>query len=41
MRFLEIESKFKRLEKQLERAAPRLRAIVFGLAFFIKNRFGK
>lgn len=38
---LEIGFKIKRLEKELERADPRLRAILFELAFFVKNHFDK
>ncbi len=40
-RDLEIGFKIKRLEKEFERADPRLRAILFEFAFLVKNRFKK
>ncbi len=38
---LEIGFKYKRLEKELKRADPRLRAILLELAFLVKSRFDK
>ena len=38
---LEIDFKYKNLKEQLDRADPRLRAVLFELAFLVKSRFNK
>jgi len=38
---LEIDFKCKNLEEEFQRADPRLRALVFELAFLVKRKFNK